>query len=169
MAGFEFLPPARLCFELRRGCLITFRKQQAYRKNSFTSATKRRSVSKAVADSSALLTLLQAESGWEMVESYLPHLVLSTVNFSEVVAKLAERGMPQNKVIEVLSGLSLQIIPFDGEQALRSGMLRPITRSIGLSLGDRVCIALGLMLDLPILTADKAWTLLPIGKVQLVR
>ena len=88
-------------------------------------------MNRAIADSSALLVLLQAEAGWEIVESYLPNLAVSTVNLSEVVAKLAERGMPGEKVLDVLSGLSLQIIPFDEEQALRSGMLRPLSRPFG--------------------------------------
>jgi len=126
-------------------------------------------VNRAIADSSALLVLLQAEPGWETVESYLPNLALSAVNFSEVVAKLAERGIPENKVLEVLNGLSLQIIPFDEEQAVRSGMLRPLSRPFGLSLGDRVCVALGVFLNLPILTADKAWESLPVGDIRLVR
>ena len=116
-----------------------------------------------------MLALLQAESGWEAVANYLPHLALSAVNYSEVVAKLAGKGMPENKVVEVLGGLSLRIIPFDEEQALRSGMLRPLSQPLGLSLGDRACVALGVYLDLPILTTDKAWKSLPLGDIRVVR
>jgi len=35
--------------------------------------------------------------------------------------------------------------------------LLPQTRSLGLSLGDRACLALGIVLKAPIYTADRAW------------
>ncbi len=41
--------------------------------------------------------------------------------------------------------------------ARSSARLREITRKAGLSLGDRICLALGEQLDLPVLTADRAW------------
>ena len=126
-------------------------------------------MSEAVADSSALLALLQAEQGWQVVENYLPGLTVSTVNLSEVVAKLAESDMPEDKIGGLLRGLSLRVIPFDEAQAIRAGMLRPVSRPYGLSLGDRVCVALGLILGLPIVTADRSWKSLQVGDIRLIR
>ena len=54
--------------------------------------------------------------------------------------------------------------------ALASGLLRPATKTLGLSLGDRVCLALAQDLDCPVLTADRAWESLTLGiKVVVVR
>ena len=48
-----------------------------------------------VLDTSALLVLLNAEPGVEIVAQALPLGVMSAVNLSEVIAKLAEKGMPE--------------------------------------------------------------------------
>jgi ribonuclease VapC len=54
--------------------------------------------------------------------------------------------------------------------ALEIARLRLNTRSKGLSLGDRACIALGQHLRLPILTADRAWKALRLGlQIQVIR
>ena len=46
----------------------------------------------------------------------------------------------------------------------------PHTRALGLSLGDRACLALGLRGGLPVLTADHAWQQLTLGVVvQVIR
>ena len=37
-------------------------------------------------------------------------------------------------------------------------MLRPMTKPLGLSLGDRACLALGLVLNQPVITADRQWS-----------
>ena len=43
-------------------------------------------------------------------------------------------------------------------QAQRSAELRLATRTAGLSLGDRACLALAAELGAPALTADRSWT-----------
>ena len=48
--------------------------------------------------------------------------------------------------------------PMTEEQALTAGALRMPTRSIGLSLGDRACIALAMELGATAMTCDQAWT-----------
>jgi len=56
------------------------------------------------------------------------------------------------------------------EDAVTIGRLRPATRGLGLSLGDRACLALGLRLGLPALTADGAWAGVSVGvRVELIR
>ena len=52
------------------------------------------SVSSAVLDASALLAFLNDEPGAERIGDLLPGAIISAVNFSEIVAKLAERGVP---------------------------------------------------------------------------
>ena len=124
-----------------------------------------------VLDASALLALLNAEPGSEEVERTIPGAAVSTVNLSEVVAKLVEAGMPEEAVRSVLGGIDLEIHPF----YLLSWRFRPDfdgpgTWESGLSLGDRACIALGLQLGAPVLTTDRNWKSLDVGvEVQMIR
>ena len=124
----------------------------------------------AVFDASAVLVLLNSEPGAEVLIEALPGAVISAVNVSEVVAKLAEQEMPEAAISEALEELGLEVISFDADQALAAGLLSSTTRGRGLSLGDRACLALGMRLRLPVLTADRIWSDLDLdAEVQLVR
>ena len=115
-------------------------------------------------DASALLALLNQEPGGERVAAAMPDgVALSAVNLSEVVAKLSEAGLPEAAVHQALDPLGLQTAAFDAELAYRAGLLRPLTRGAGLSLGDRACLALAQRLGLPVLTADRTWAELQLG------
>ena len=53
---------------------------------------------------------------------------------------------------------------------LEIARLRPLTRHLGLGLGDRACLALGLRRGLPVLTAERQWAGLDLGvAVNLIR
>ncbi len=58
---------------------------------------------------------------------------------------------------DVVEALGLTVVPFDAQTAVRAGLLRERTRTAGLSLGDRACLALAATLSLPVLTADRNW------------
>lgn len=118
-----------------------------------------------VLDSSALLCLLNGEVGAERVSEALPSAVIGAVNFAEVVTKLRERGLSVEEVEEVLGGLNLDVLPHTAGQAYATGHLRQATRSLGLSLGDRACLALAMELGAPALTADQAWGKVDAGTV----
>ena len=121
-------------------------------------------------DASAILALLNDEPGADSVAEALPGAVASAVNVSEAMAKLADAGMPEPAVAQALAILGLEIHPFEETQALAAAMLRPKTRAQGLSFGDRACLALGLRLALPVITADRGWKTLKLGaKVELIR
>lgn len=124
----------------------------------------------AALDASALLALLGREPGWEAVAETIPGAFVCAVNLAEVAGKLAEHGMPEETVRQVLGGLGLNVVSFGEEMAVAAGLLRPRTSSAGLSLGDRACIALAQAFKLPAFTTDKAWTELRMGiEVRLVR
>jgi ribonuclease VapC len=114
-------------------------------------------VSGIVLDASALLALLNEEPGADVVVATLPGAAISAVNLSEVYAKLDEVGIAGSAARSTLEELGLAVHTFDAEQALATGMLRSRTSAFGLSLGDRACLALGLHLGLPVLTADRVW------------
>jgi ribonuclease VapC len=120
-------------------------------------------MSKYVLDASAVLALLNQEPGGELVQEALPEAVISTVNLSETVTRLAAKGMPESEIREVISLLGLESISFDEESAIQSGLLYPETHQAGLSSGDRACLVLARKFSAIALTADHAWEGLDIG------
>jgi ribonuclease VapC len=114
-----------------------------------------------VLDASALLCLLKGEQGAERVLSVLARTVVSAVNLSEAYGKLADAGGSEDRIAQAIGGLHLRVEPFDDDQARRAGMLQPLTKSLGLSLGDRVCLALAQHRGATALTADRIWDDLP--------
>lgn len=111
-----------------------------------------------VLDASALLALLLGEPGGDVVRAELADAAMSTVNLAEVVAHYARNGSSPSDVAEVLDPLPFARIPLDSDMAVDCGLMLPATRSAGLSLGDRACLALARRLDCRALTADRAWT-----------
>ena len=127
-------------------------------------------MSKTVIDASALLALLNAEPGADIVTEALPSGVISAVNLSEVVAKLCDAGMPEKAIRQALQPLGLEIVPFDEEQSYQAGLLRTSTQDMGISLGDRACLNLAKTLGVVALTADRAWADLSVGApVKIIR
>jgi ribonuclease VapC len=69
----------------------------------------------------------------------------------------------------IVNGL-VQIEPFMEADVPEVARLRLLTKAIGLSLGDRACLALGRKLGLPVFTADQAWENVGVAvEVRLVR
>jgi ribonuclease VapC len=127
-------------------------------------------MAEAVLDASALLAFLQNEPGADKVEAVLTRSCISAVNLAETLSKLVQHGKPLDAVAYQIERLRLPVIPFDAPEAKIVASLWPTTRASGLSLGDRACLALGLRLDLPVLTAERAWANLKIGvSVGLIR
>jgi PIN domain nuclease of toxin-antitoxin system len=123
-----------------------------------------------VLDSSALLCVLNGEVGAERVAAALPSAVIGAVNLAEVVTKLREKGLSAEEADEVLGGLNLDVRPLTADQAAAAGHLRPGTRTLGLSLGDRACLALAAELRRVVLTADRDWARADVGvKVDVLR
>lgn len=113
---------------------------------------------KIVLDASALLCLLNDEPGADRVAEVLTRSVIGAANLAEVVSKLRERGLSLIEVREALGGLHLDVRPLSTVQAMMIGDLRPATRPLGLSLGDRACLALAIELGTEIYTTDVALT-----------
>ena len=125
-----------------------------------------------VLDSSAVLAALHHEPGAETVQAAWDEAVIGAVNHAEVVTKLIDRGLKREQVDTVLRlAPALPIAPFDSAQAELTGKLRDSTRHLGLSLGDRACLALALTSGAEaVLTTDHAWSRLDVGiAVRLIR
>lgn len=128
------------------------------------------SLIKYVLDASAILALLNKETGEEKVLTLLSESVVSTVNLAEVASKLIDAGMSQQAANTSVSILGIgKIIDFDAEMAWQSAALRPMTKKLGLSFGDRACLALSIKLNVPAVTADREWAKLKVCDIELIR
>ncbi len=129
-----------------------------------------------VLDASALLAFWLSEPGGATVRQAIDDegALIASVNLAEVLAKVddlhpgfASRfpAVPDRASSEATStprGRTVQpgtlvVEPFTLGDAVVSGTLRATSKPYGLSLGDRACLALGKRLDMPVLTADRAW------------
>jgi PIN domain nuclease of toxin-antitoxin system len=123
-----------------------------------------------VLDASALLAFINQEPGGEVVAESLDRAVISAINLSEVIAKFVDKKVPESVIQRFVAQLRVEVIPVDQEQAVTAGLLRSQTKSVGLSLGDRVCLALALQQNCPVLTTDRAWGEVKLGiEVRLIR
>jgi PIN domain nuclease of toxin-antitoxin system len=123
-----------------------------------------------VLDASALLCLIRDEPGAQSVADLLPNSTISAVNLSETVAKLADVGMDDETIGTVLAPLQLRVVAFDETSALAAGLLRAGTKVLGLSFGDRACLALAMQFGAEAVTTDRAWSRLDIAvTVKLAR
>jgi PIN domain nuclease of toxin-antitoxin system len=128
------------------------------------------SVNDVVLDASALLAVLRAEAGAERVEQHLEGAGIGAVNLTEVVAKLIEDGVPEAQIRMAIGRLELDVHAFDANHAYAAGNLRGTTRALGLSLGDRACLALAQSLGALALTADRSWARLDLGiAIEVIR
>jgi ribonuclease VapC len=126
--------------------------------------------SRVVVDTSAVLAMLFMEPGGDKMADAIGVSYISAANIAEVVAKLLERGQTLAQARKTLDLLQMTVEPVDTDLAIASGALRLVTQPQGLSLGDRLCIALAQRLSLPVLTADKTWADLKLGvEVELIR
>jgi PIN domain nuclease of toxin-antitoxin system len=114
-------------------------------------------------DASAVLAMMLGEDGGEQVRERLASSQISAVNLSEVVAKLQDGGVPDEVITSSLAEMNFDVLAFDQGQAVRAGLLRTGTRSIGLSLGDRACLSAAESRDAVAVTTDRAWSKLKVG------
>ena len=123
-----------------------------------------------VLDTSAVLAWLHDEPGNDVVEPLLPQAIMSTVNWSETAQKIAQHGADPDRTLGRLQALGVHVEPFTTVDALAAAALWPTTRVGALSLGDRACLALARRLNLPAVTADRAWRKLDVElRIQLIR
>ena len=116
-----------------------------------------------VLDASAMLALLHSEPGAEAVEDVLDRAAISTVNWSEVCQRWHAHDVDVVDLRADIEALGVQIVPFTAEDAEQAAALWSATRRLGLSLGDRACLGLARRLELPAVTADRAWLDADIG------
>jgi PIN domain nuclease of toxin-antitoxin system len=121
-----------------------------------------------VLDASALMSLINGEPGSALVQRHLDNACISSVNFTEVLGKMLEQGVPALEAKRVLDNFNFEVIAFDEEQILGVSLLLLETKKYGLSLADRVCLNLGKLLNLPVLTSDQVWGKIAHSEIKVI-
>jgi ribonuclease VapC len=121
-----------------------------------------------VLDASALMAYVWLEPGADAVE--IEGSAVSAVNWAEVGQKFASRGQDLSRWRSSFAAVGFDVIPFTETSAEAAAALWARTRALGLSLGDRACLALAAEFGVPAVTADRAWAGLDVGvEVVVVR
>ena len=109
-----------------------------------------------VFDASALLAYLTGEAGADVVEeALLAGGLCSAANWSEVAQKVRAADGDWTLARALLLSFDLEISEVTAEDAEWAAQRwRPRE---GLSLADRLCLALAARTDSPVLTADTTW------------
>ena len=123
-----------------------------------------------VFDSSALLAISFDEAGADRAARGLKDGMMSAVNVAEVIARYVDLGVSEEEAQASLRAFGLDIRPFDETQAIAAGLMRAVTQKLGLSLGDRACLALAVQEGATVFTADRIWVALDLEvEVELIR
>ena len=110
-------------------------------------------------DASAVLAFLQGEPGADLVRLALESndCWVGAGNQAEIIAKSLDRGLDEATIQLMLTELAYSVAAVTPEDGAQAGWLRAATRSVGLSLGDRLCLAQAQRLKARVLTADRPW------------
>lgn len=122
-----------------------------------------------VPDASAVLAYLYDETGADKVELLLENSIISRINATEVLTKLAFDSLTISEAKETFDKLNLKVTEFDESLSLKAAELRPLTKHPGLSLGDRCCLALAILENLPAVTADRNWQGINLCTIEVIR
>lgn len=126
-----------------------------------------------VIDTSALLAYLQGEPGEDAVGAWLDRgAAASALTVQELVSKIVRDGGAVEDAAAIAGGLGLAVHPLTEPLAIEAGAMIAVTRPIGLSQGDRACLALARSLGLPAVSADRPWSEVATGldvTIELVR
>lgn len=123
-----------------------------------------------VLDASAVLAVMLDERGSETVVASAEGALLSTVNLTEVLEKVAWRGGDIGRVDDLLAKLGVRVLPFSAEHARIAAGIKPLVERKQVSLADRACLAVGRATSRTILTADTKWAELDLGlDIRLIR
>lgn len=109
-----------------------------------------------VVDASVLLAFAQGEEGAERAETLLEQgASCGAANWSEVAQQVRAAGRDWDLVRALLASYDVTVEAVDEDDA--EWAARRWRRGEGLSLADRLCLALGERLDAGVWTADGSW------------
>ncbi len=112
-----------------------------------------------VLDATALLALLQQEPGSQPVARALGDSAISVADLAEVATKQADLGLDASLLVARVEALSIRPFAVTRVDVATQARIRRLDDGcrLGLSLSDRRCLALGLHLEVPVITTDNVW------------
>lgn len=110
-----------------------------------------------VLDASAVLAVVYNELGAEKIAPRLPQGLMSVINLAETLSKIAMNKGDPDFALAQLKQAGITFVPVNEAQIIDAAVLRPLTAHLGLSLGDRLCLALARERRLPALTTERRW------------
>ena len=114
-----------------------------------------------VVDASVVLAWLQDEPGADEAERHLVDGIIGAANWSEVLQKARQHGADAELVARLIASFGLEVADVTRQDAEQAAALW--RRGGGLSLADRLSLALGLRLGVAVVTADARWADAPGG------
>lgn len=108
-------------------------------------------------DSSVVIAILRRETGYQNGEKYISHGAISAVNWAEVAGFMGRNNAPVDIIQQTLAKYPLKVLPYEEDLVVPTGYLTAGRKRLGLSLGDRACLATAIKYKLPVLTADRVW------------
>ena len=119
-----------------------------------------------VVDASVVLAWLQDEPGADEAERHLVDGIIGAANWSEVLQKARQHGADAELVARLIASFGLEVADVTQQDAEQAAALW--RRGGGLSLADRLSLALGLRLGVAVVTADARWADAPGGPEWIV-
>lgn len=115
---------------------------------------------------SALLAYVQGEAGEDEVEAALVRgAFCGATSWSEAARRVHARGGRWDLARALLMSFNLEVVAVTRDDAEHAALMDE--PSIALTLGDRLCLALGHRLDREVLAADEHWV--GLAGVRLIR
>ena len=114
-------------------------------------------MSRLVLDASAVTAVLRGERGHEKVVPHLRGGLISSVNLAEVYCTARMYGSSPDKDEITIRTMQLTVVPFDDQQAKIVASIYKATLGSTVGIADRVCMSLGILHGLPVLTGDHEW------------
>ncbi len=107
-----------------------------------------------IIDASALLAWLHDEKGSQMVDEILDRSIISSINWSEVVQKSLSKGVEISGMKEDIEALGIKIEAVEISTAELASYIWLQNKNLGLSIADRICLALAQEKKVTVYTAD---------------
>lgn len=126
-----------------------------------------------VLDASAALAYLLSERGGALVQQNLAQSVISSVNLIEVARRL-RRNRTDQQVGTILAAFRGKLHSVEdvtiNDVPLATQVYADFQKPHNISLGDAVCLAVGMRLNAEVWTAELGWAALPnVGRVKIIR
>ncbi len=109
-------------------------------------------------DASALVAVACNEQYMPELPSMFLDSVITTLNLAEALtAVIKNTGADPDLIWDSLGSFVQCHYPIDDKLTYEVIKMHPLAKQYGLSFGDRYCLALGKILNLPVYTGDRIW------------